>query len=188
MRIPIWISNRHIHLSKEDAEILFGKNYTFKKRKELSQKDQYAYEEILTIKWDAWEISHVRILWPHRKETQIEILTEDQFVLGTNAPLRLSWDLKWTPGITLIWPKATHTTKNGLIIAKRHIHLSPQQAKELKVIEWDNIKIKTEWERAVIFDNVIVRIFDRYDKDFHIDREEWNAAGLKTGDFWTIIT
>ncbi len=188
INIPIWISNRHIHLSQKDANILFWTWYKFEILKELKQKWEYAYKEIVSIVGTKWTIEKVRILWPFRKETQLELLTQDLYKLWIQAPIRISWDLenswKWAK---IIWPKWIIDMKNWIIIAQRHIHISDKQAKKYNLKQWEIIKIKTEWIRSVIFENVIVRVKNSYDFEFHIDREEWNSAWLKQWDLWTII-
>ena len=180
MQIPIGVSNRHIHLSQTDADILFWKKYEFKILKKLSQPGQFAYEETITAKWPKGEISKIRILWPVRWKTQLEILSSDNYQLGIKSPLRISWDLdnSWWE-ITIIGPKGKILLNNGVIIAQRHLHTSTSQAKELWITNGQSIKIQVQWPRWIIFENVIVRAGDRYNLDFHIDREEWNAAGVK---------
>ncbi len=190
VRIPIWISNRHIHLSLEDANTLFGNWYEFKKMKDISQPWQYACDEIVTIKWDKWEIENVRILLPLRKHTQLEIMRSDGFKLWVNAPIRLSGDLKRSERLTVIWPKWEVDLINWVIIAKRHLHITIAEAKDLKLKDGQNISIKTHsqnWERDLIFNNVTVRAKDNYALDFHIDIDEANAAGLSPGDWGEII-
>jgi propanediol utilization protein len=189
MRIPIWISNRHIHLSQVDADKLFGPWYEFKKIKDLSQPWESACEETLTIKWPKWEIKNVRILLPFRKQTQVEIFMGDNYVLGCTAPIRLSGHLEWSESLYLVWPQATIYLQEGVIVAQRHLHITKSQADERWLKKNQIIKIKTNNpERWLIFDNVIVRSGDNYTLDFHIDMEEANASGLKMGDWWEIIT
>jgi len=188
MKIPIWVSNRHIHLSQEHADILFWKNYKFQALKKLSQPGQFAYQETIIAKWPKGTINKIRILWPVRTTTQIEILMSDNYLLGIDAPLRISGDLEnswWW--IIIIWPKGELKLNNGIIIAKRHLHASTEQAKKLWITNWQTIKIQTEWPRSVVFENVIVRAWDKYNLDFHIDREEWNTAWIYGQMFWKII-
>lgn len=187
MQIPIWISNKHIHLKQEDANKLFGSNYKFKKLNELSQIWQYATKETLTIKWPKWIIKNIRIILPFREETQIEILKQDSFVLGVDVPIRLSGDLKGSPWITIIWPKWIIETKKWIIIAQRHLHISPKQAKEINIKHAEKISIKTEWIRSITFHNVEVRISHDWKLDFHIDREEAHAAGITQNAIGEII-
>ena len=182
MRVPIWISNRHIHLSKIDAEKLFGKWYELTKIKDLSQPGQFACQEVLSIKWPKWQIDNVRILWPFRKETQIEILLWDNYLLGINAPVKMSWDLKDSESITLIWPKWAVYIPKWVIVAHRHIHMNVAQAKDFGFKNNQIVSVKTRWERAIIFENVKIKTNDSFDFDFHVDIEEANAAGLKLWD------
>lgn len=189
MQSPIWVSNRHIHLSKSDSEKLFWEWYELKKIKDLSQPWQFAAEECVILKWPKWTIEKVRILWPYRSQTQVEILMADQFKLWTMAPIRLSWDLEWSAPIEIIasnWNQIS--IQEWMIIAKRHIHMLPSDAENFWVQNNQIVKIKCGWERWLIFDEVVIRITDTSKLDTHIDTEEWNAAWLKTWDIAEIIT
>lgn len=187
MRVPIWVSNRHIHLSKIDAEKLFGKWHELNILKDLSQPWQFACEEIVSIKWTKWQIDRVRILWPFRKETQVEIMFGDNYTLWTKAPLKMSGDLEWSDAITLIWPKWSVYVPKWLLIAQRHIHMSVAQAKDFGFKNNQVVSVQIKWERWLIFENVKIRTNDSFDLDFHIDVEEANAAGIKQWDRWEII-
>ena len=187
VRIPIGISNRHIHLSLEDANTLFGNGYEFKEWKKISQPWQFAAEDIVIIKWPKGEIKNVRVMWPLRKHTQIEILRSDNYILWINAPVRLSGDLKRSERLTVIWPKWEVDLINWVIVAKRHLHITVAEAKDLKLKDGQNISIKTNGERWLIFENVLVRVKDDFALDFHIDIDEANAAGISPGDRWEII-
>jgi len=187
MRIPIGISNRHIHLSMEDANTLFWNGYEFQEMKKISQPWQFAAQDVVTIKWPEWEIKNVRVMWPLRKHTQVEILRSDNFKLWINAPIRLSWNLKRSERLTIIWPKWEVDLINWVIVAKRHLHITIAEAKDFKLKDWQEISIKTHGERWLVFDNVIVRAKDNYALDFHIDIDEANAAGLNPGDWGEII-
>jgi putative phosphotransacetylase len=188
MRIPIWISNRHIHLSQVDADKLFGKWYEFKILKNLSQPWQFAYEETVVIKWSKWEIKNVRLMWPVRKQTQVEIFITDNFVLWCNAPMRLSWDIKWSESLNIIGPQWSIYLQEWVIVAKRHLHITQSEADDRWLKNNQKIKIKTNNpERWLIFDNVLVRITDSSALDFHVDMEEANAAWVKMWDRGEII-
>lgn len=188
MQVPIWVSNRHIHLSQDHADILFGENYTFTPLKELSQPGQFAYKETITAKWPKGEITRIRILWPVRKKTQLEILYSDNYKLWINAPLRISGDLENSWGeITLIGDKWEIELNNGVIVAQRHLHVSTEQAKKRNLHNGQTIKIKIPGSRTTIFENVIIRAGDKYHLDFHIDREEWNASGATKNMLGEII-
>ena len=189
MQVPIWVSNRHIHLSKADAEKLFGEWFELTKKSDLSQPWQYAAEECVVLKWPKWGIAKVRILWPYRPQTQVEILMADQFKLWTMAPIRLSGDLKWSAPVTIVAPNGNEISiEEWMIIAKRHIHMLPSDAEAYEVQNNQIVKIKCGGERGLIFDEVVVRVTDTSKLDTHIDTEEWNAAKLKTGDEAEIIT
>lgn len=188
VRLPIGISNRHIHLSETDADKLFGKEHQFKILKDLSQPGQFACEEVVTLKWPKWEIKNVRILGPLRKQTQVEISVSDGFALGVKAPIRLSGDLKWSEGINISGPNGEVYITEWVIVAKRHLHITKPEADERWLKNNQSVKIGiTNNERWLIFDNVVVRLSDESALDVHIDVEEANAAGLKNGDRGELI-
>lgn len=182
--IPLWVSNRHIHLSKVDAEALFWEWFQLTPIKDLSQPWQFAAAECVILKWPKGQIEKVRILWPYRPQTQVEILTADQFKLWVMAPIRLSWDLEWTPWIDVEANWKTITLNSGVIIAKRHIHMLPSDAEYYWVKDHQVVKIKCGGERATIYDEVVIRVTDTSKLDTHIDTEEANAAWLVN---WTTI-
>lgn len=188
MRIPIWISNRHIHLSHVDVEKLFGKGYQLTKLRDITQPGQYACNETVTLSGPVGKIEHVRVVGPTRKETQGEILMWDNFVLGTNAPVRVSGgDMKDAEGITVLWPVGEVYVSHGLIVAQRHLHCTTTEAKELGIKNGAMIKIKIPGQRGLLFENVAIRAKDDYALDFHVDIEEANAAGLVPGSRWEIV-
>ena len=187
MKLPIWISNRHLHLSQEDANTLFWPNYECKKMKDLLQPGQYACEETVTIKWPKGEIWGVRVLGPYRKFTQVEILMSDNYKLGTAAPIRESGDLAGSEGIDIIWPKGTVHLKQGLIVAQRHIHMTIADAENFGVKNEEVVRVSTSGERALIFENVIIRADDKFALDMHIDIDEANAAGLWVGAWGELV-
>lgn len=187
MRIPVWISNRHIHLSQIDAEKLFWKGYQFNIIKSLSQPGESAYQEVVSLKWPKWQIDGVRIIWPFRKQTQVELLLADNFKLGVQVPIRLSGDIQGTPGCEIIWPVGSIILDHGLIVAKRHLHITVAEAKEAWLVDWQEIRVKVHGERGLIFENVIVRASDNFALDMHIDLEEANAAGLGAWAWGEII-
>jgi putative phosphotransacetylase len=182
MMIPVGVSNRHIHLSKEHFAQLFGQEAELTVLKPLSQPGQFAAKETVTVEGPKGKIENVRILGPARSMTQLEISKTDSFKLGVQAPIRLSGDIKGTPGITIHGPKGTITVDQGVIIAKRHIHMTPSDAETFGVKDKQIVKVKTSGERALIFDEVVVRVNENFALDMHIDTDEANAAGLKTGD------
>jgi putative phosphotransacetylase len=181
-RVPVGISNRHIHISRKHLDLLFGTGYELKVMKPLSQPGQYAAEETLRIVGPKGSIDKVRILGPVRSETQIEVSRTDSFVLGIKPPIRDSGDIEGTPGLVIVGPSGEVTLEKGVIIASRHVHLHPTDAEQFGVENGQKIRIKTSGERSVIFDNVLVRVHETYALDCHLDTDEGNAAGLSVGD------
>ncbi|MCK9909389.1 phosphate propanoyltransferase, partial [Microbacteriaceae bacterium K1510] len=141
--IPVGVSNRHVHLSPEDVEILFGPGYSLVPERELSQPGQFAAKEKVTLLGPKGFIQGVRILGPARGATQVEISRTDGFQLGVHAPVRLSGDIEGTPGITLIGPSGCVVLAKGVIVAKRHVHMSPVDADRFEVKNGDTIILQT---------------------------------------------
>lgn len=187
MRVITGVSNRHIHLSQEHADILFGKGYEFRKLKALRQPGQYACEETVTITGPKGSIPNVRVLGPVRPYTQVEISKTDSFVLGVQPPVRDSGDIENTPGLEVIGPKGRVQLEKGVILPFRHLHLHPDDAAELGVKDKDLVAVKTTGQRMVILENVLCRVSENYVAEFHIDTDEANASGLKNGDMVQIV-
>lgn len=187
IKVPVGVSNRHVHLSQEDLETLFGKGATLTVKKDLSQPGQFAAEETVTLIGPKRSIPNVRILGPVRAQTQVEISLTDSYMLGITAPIRDSGNLENTPGLIIEGPKGRIEIKEGVIVAQRHLHLHDSEAAELGLKDQDYVQAKVEGPRALIFDRVLVRVGPKYKKDLHLDIDEANAAGLKTGDLVTII-
>ena len=185
--VPVGVSARHIHLTQSDVETLFGKGYELTKKKDL-MGGQYASNETVTIvglKLRA--IENVRILGPVRKASQIEISATDALKLGVKAPVRESGDIKGSAPMAVVGPKGVIYLEEGCIIAKRHIHMSPQDAKTAGVINGQTVSVRSNNERGSIFDQVTVRVDPSYTLEMHIDTDEANAASIKTGDSVAII-
>lgn len=178
MSVMVEASGRHVHLSRSDADILFGKGYTFTIKKQLSQPGQYAYEERVTLTGPKGVIRNVAILGPCRDKTQIEISMTDARVLGIDAPVRLSGDISGTPGCTVSSSTASIEPKEGVIVAKRHIHLTPEDAARFKVKDNDTLKIKVFAKRPVIFEDLSARVSGKFSTAVHIDYDEANACGF----------
>lgn len=185
--IPVGVSNRHVHLAPDHIEALFGKGYKLTPLRELSQKGQFAAHETVTLQGPHGRLSKVRILGPSRGVTQVEISRTDGFELGVHPPVRVSGDLAGTPGITLVGPVGTVVLSQGLIIAKNHVHASPDEAQSMRLNHGDHILLQAMGERPLIFADVIVRVSPEFSLDFHIDQDEANAAHLSTGDTVVII-
>ena len=176
--VPVGISNRHIHLSQADLDQLFGAGYQLTPMKELSQPGQFACKETVTICGPKGAIEKVRVLGPVRKETQIEFVAGDCFKLGVKAPAKLSGDLAGTPGITVVGPKGSVQTAQGLIVAQRHIHMAPADAQAYGVQDGQIVKIRVGGLRGGIYDNVAIRVTTSSKLECHLDTEEANAMGV----------
>lgn len=176
--VPVGISNRHIHLSQADLDQLFGAGYQLMPMKELSQPGQFACKETVTICGPKGAIEKVRVLGPVRKETQIEIVAGDCFKLGVKAPAKLSGDLAGTPGITVVGPKGSVQTAQGLIVAQRHIHMAPADAQAYGVQDGQIVKIRVGGLRGGLYDNVAIRVTTSSKLECHLDTEEANAMGV----------
>ncbi|MDI9494168.1 MAG: phosphate propanoyltransferase [Bacillota bacterium] len=186
-KVPVGLSNKHLHLSQEDLEALFGKGYELTPYKALKQPGQYAAEEKVDIVGPKGAIKGVRILGPVRKETQVELAITDARDIGVTAPVKESGKLEGTPGIKLVGPAGEIEIDHGVIIALRHVHLSAEQAKEAGVQDKQMISVRFGGERGVVFDNVLVRAGDGHEAEIHLDTDEGNAAGLKNGDLGELI-
>lgn len=185
--ILIEVSARHIHLSQKDLESLFGENYQLKKLKDLTQPGDFAAEETLSVSANNKEISNIRIVGPIRKDTQVELSMTDAFHLGINPIIRISGEISGTPGIDIIGPKGGIKIEQGVIIAKRHIHCNLKEAEELGIKNKENVSVKIDSERGLVFDNVEIRVSDNYKLAMHIDTDEANAAGINKKSFGVLL-
>lgn len=182
-------SARHIHLSRKALDILFGEGYELTPKKELSQPGQYACEERVTVVGPKKELAGVSILGPVRPETQLELSLTDARSIGINAPIRESGDIKGSAGCKLIGPKGELEISEGVVIAKRHIHMTPEDAELFGVKDTQVVKVAVESnDRSLIFGDVIVRVSPKYALAMHIDTDESNAAGMAPGTMGEIIT
>jgi len=185
--LPIALSNRHIHLSQEHLDILFGEGYELTKVKDLSQPGQFACEEKVDVEGPRGTIKGVRVLGPVRPETQFELSVSDCFKLGVEPVIRNSGEIEGTPGAKIIGPKGEVEIDKGVIVAARHIHMHTSDAEEFGVKDKDVVSIKVEGPRGLTFDNVLVRVSEKYALEMHVDIEEGNAAGVKNGDMVELI-
>lgn len=185
--VPAALSNRHIHLSKEDIETLFGKDYDLTKFKDLSQPGQYACEEKVDLVGPKGTIKGVRVLGPARGKTQVEISLADGFVLGVKPPVRDSGDVAGSPGVKIVGPNGEVEMEEGVIAAARHIHMHTSDAVAFGVEDKQRVKVRTSGERAVVFENVLIRAHETFALEMHIDVDEGNAAGLKNGEMVELI-
>lgn len=175
--IPLGVSNRHIHLTKESMEILFGKGYELTKAKDLGQPGQYAAKETVCIAGKKGSFSNVRVLGPVRKHNQVEISRSDAFSLGVNPPVHLSGDLRGAADICVIGPKGMMVLKESVIVAKPHIHMSPADALHFHVDDGDTVSVEIPGERSYTMHSVVIRVTEQSALEFHIDTDEANAAG-----------
>ncbi|XBS70880.1 phosphate propanoyltransferase [Acerihabitans sp. KWT182] len=182
MEIPVGISNRHVHLSREDMDALFGYGSTLTRMKAVKQPGQYAAEETVTLRGPKGELTKVRVLGPLRSATQIEISVSDGFVLGVKAPVRMSGHLEDSPGIEIIGPHGRIAKSGGAIVAWRHIHISPAEAEHYGLRDGMEIDVHIGGQRGGILSHVVVRVSADAVLEMHIDVEEANGFGLRNGD------
>jgi len=180
--IPIGVSGRHVHVSQEDLELVFGSGYQLTKMKDLSQPGQFASNETVDLVTTKGTFAKVRILGPVRKETQVELALTDAVKLGITPPIRDSGNLHDSPGLTLVGPNGTVVVPRGVIIACRHVHMTPVEAASYGVNDKDWVKLECDGERSMTMGKVLVRVNESFALECHIDTDEGNAASLKTGD------
>ncbi len=185
--VPVGVSARHIHLTQEDVEKLFGEGYHLTKKKEL-MGGQFASNELVTIVGlKLRPIENVRILGPVRSKSQVEISATDARTLGINAPVRLSGHLEGSAPIAIAGPKGVIYLEEGCIVAARHIHMTPRDAELAGVKQGDVVSVKFDNERGTIFNNVVIRVDPSFSLEMHIDTDEANACRIKTGDVGVIV-
>ncbi|MBI5243111.1 MAG: acetate/propionate family kinase [Elusimicrobia bacterium] len=185
--IPIEVSAHHAHLSRGHVEALFGEGCALTVRGELSQPGQFACEETLNLVGPKGRVERVRILGPERKESQVEISMTEEYALGIHAPIRMSGDLEGTPGITLEGPKGTLVVGKGVILAQRHIHMSPEEALSFGLMDRDVVQVRVAGGRELVFGDVTVRVHPSFRLAMHIDTDEANAAEIKTGQLGALV-
>ena len=180
-KIIVETSARHVHVNKEALEILFGEGYNLTEKKALSQPGQYASEERVDIVGPKAELKNVSILGPERDFTQVEISATDARSIGIAAPVRESGDIEGTPGCILRGPAGELELKEGVIVAKRHIHITPEDAATFGVADKEIVGVKCGAPgRQLTFDDVVVRVSEKFATYMHIDTDESNAAGGPT--------
>jgi acetate kinase len=173
------VSARPAHLSSATIERLFGEGYRLHERAALSQPGQYSAAETVTLIGPRGRVERVRLLGPPRALDQIEISRSDEFVLGVDAPVRLSGDLAGTPGITLEGPRGRITLACGVICARRHIHMAPSDAERFGVVDGEIVQVRIDSDgRDLTFGDVIVRVSPSFRLELHLDADEANAAGV----------
>lgn len=184
LAIPVGVSNRHCHLTEQHFKILFGRDAEPKKVKNIKQPGFYAAEEAIEVKGPKGSLKKIRLVAPYRSHTQIELAVTDAFTIGINPPVRESGDVKGSAGAILIGPAGQVEIKEGVIIAQRHLHFSPDEAKTWGMTSGELVRVRagTGGGRSTVFEDVVVRVSDKYSLEFHVDTDEANTAGIKTGD------
>ena len=180
--VPVGVSARHVHLTQEHVEALFGKGYQLTKKKELMGGQYASNEQVTIVGTKLRAIENVRILGPVRKFSQVEISQTDAMKLGVRAPLRDSGDIKGSAPIAIVGPKGAIYLEEGCIVARRHIHMSPADAKAAGVKDKDVVSVVANNARGTTFEEVLVRVDASFTLEMHIDTDEANASGIKTGD------
>ena len=181
--IPIGVSNRHVHVSQEDLEKIFGTGYVLTKKSDLKQPGQFAANETVTIRGPKGEFEKVRILGPVRERSQVEISLTDGFRLGVKAPIKESGDLDNTPGLEIEGPCGSVEILQGTIVALRHIHMTPELAGKIGVKDKEIVEVETIGDRRGLLGDVLIRVSNKFDLEMHIDLDEANACCLKNNDF-----
>lgn len=177
--ITIETSARHVHVTSEDMAVLFGEGATLTPKRDLSQPGQFLSEERVRIEGPKKALDNVSILGPVRSATQVEISATDARSIGVVAPVRESGDVKGSAPIRIVGPKGYIDIQQGVIVAKRHIHFTPEDAEKYGVANHQIVSVKVDGDRALVFGEVVVRVSDKFKTFMHIDTDEANAAGIK---------
>lgn len=184
--VPVGVSARHVHLSQEHVEVLFGTGYQLTKKKELMGGQYACNEQVTIVGLKLRAIENVRILGPARKSSQVEISATDAIKLGIKAPIRESGNTKMSAPIALVGPKGALYLEEGCIVAKRHIHMAPKDAKDAGVTDGQIVSVKADNVRGTVFNEVQIRVDESFTLEMHIDTDEANAAQIKTGETVTL--
>jgi putative phosphotransacetylase len=189
IKVPLEISARHLHLTKEDSEILFGKDYQLTVLKLLSQEGMFAAKETVKVEFGGKFLEEVRIVGPVRGYTQLELSLSDARLLGVSVPVRLSGNIKGTLGFKIIGPVGELEKEEGALVAQRHVHLNFFDAEQLGLKNGEKIKVKAglDGERELIFKDVILRVEEGASLACHLDTDEGNAAGLKACEYGELL-
>lgn len=186
-KVPVEVSARHVHLSPDHLEILFGKGVALQPERDISQPGQFAAKEKVTVVGPKGQLS-VRVVGPTRRETQVELATSDCRAIGVEPVLRVSGTLSGTAAAKLVGPVGEVPLTQGVMVAQRHLHVNPQQAADLGLAHGDVVSVRTNSSRPVTFHDVFVRSRAGVDElSFMIDTDEANAAGLKGGETGRLI-
>lgn len=186
--VPVGVSARHVHLTQEHVEALFGQGYQLTKKKELMGGQFASNEQVTIVGTKLRAIENVRILGPVRKGSQVEVSQTDAVKLGIAAPIRESGKTEGSAPIAIVGPKGAIYLKEGCIVAKRHIHMAPEDAEKAGVRDGQTVSVKFQNERGTIFNNVQIRVQESFTLEMHIDTDEANASKIKTGEIGAIIS
>ena len=187
-QVLIETSARHLHVSRKDLDILFGEGYELTPKKDLSQPGQFACEERVDVVGPKKTIPGVSILGPVRPDTQVELSLTDARAIGVVAPIRESGDIVGSGACKLVGPKGEVEISEGVIVAKRHIHMTTADAAEFGLVDKQVVSVKVESDgRSLVFGDVVVRVNDSYALAMHIDTDESNAAGMAPGTMGEVI-
>lgn len=179
--VPVEISARHVHLTKEAVECLFGEGHTLTRKRDLSQPGEFLAEERVKIITAKNDFANVAVLGPERSAVQVEISVTDSKALGLKAPVNLSGDLTGAESVIIMGPKGIYEAKDSTIVAKRHIHMTPKDAAEFGVHDGQVVRVKLPTSRPATLEDVVIRVKDSFKLAMHVDIDEGNAAGV-TGD------
>lgn len=177
-KIIVEMSARHVHVTERDLETLFGKGASLTPKRELSQPGQYLCEERVDLIGPKKTIANVSILGPARPETQVEVSLTDARTLGVEAPIRMSGDVKGSGAVTIKGPVGEVTLTEGVIAAKRHIHMTPEDAEKMNLKDGQTVSVKIGGERGLVFDETVLRVSKKFATAMHIDTDEANAVAL----------
>ena len=183
--VPLEASGRHVHVTAQQALTLFGHPLTPKRP--LSQPGQYLANERVTVIGPKGEFQNVAVLGPERPEAQVEISLTDARQLGLSAPVKLSGDVKGTPGAVLVGPKGRVELNQGVMAAQRHIHMTPEDAARMGVRDKQVVKLQVFTQRPLVFQDVSVRVSEKFATFVHLDYDEANACGMASGDLGRIL-
>ena len=187
-KILIEVSARHVHVTTEDLETLFGKGYQLTPKKDLSQPGQYAAAERVDLVGPRSTLKNVSILGPVRSASQVEVSMSDARTLGLNPSIRESGNIDGTIGVQLVGPVGSVTLDKGLIVAKRHVHLTPEAAEAQGVVNGQVVEIKVHTDdRSMTFGDVVIRVSEKFAPAMHIDTDEANAAGITSTAWGEIV-
>lgn len=176
--VQIEVSARHVHLDKESVEVLFGVGHTLTPKRELSQPGQYLEEERVDIIGPKGSFKNVAVLGPERKHVQVEVSFSDAFALGINPPIRQSGDTKGSASVTLVGPNGEITIDEGAIVALRHVHMTPEDAERLGLVDNQIVSVEALTDRKLVFEDTVIRVSPKFRTRMHVDVDEAGAAHI----------